>query len=105
MAKQPLLGRQATCVAGQAAVAADHAMTRHDDRDRVASVGHADGPDRAWVADALGNLAVRRGFAERDASQFCPYPLLKVRSARSQCQVELLPDAGEVFSQLRPRFG
>src|SRR6478735_11656467 len=52
--EQGALGLQAPGVARQRAVGADHAVTRVDDRDRVAAVGAADRPrDAAQLAREL----------------------------------------------------
>ena len=53
MAQQGGLARQARRVAGEAAVAPDHAVAGHDDGDRVGAVGRAHGTHRRGPADAL----------------------------------------------------
>ena len=49
--EQMVLGFQPASKAGQAAVAAEHAMAGGDDRDRVTAVGGADRARRFWPAD------------------------------------------------------
>ena len=44
--------RQSSGVADQRAIAANDAVTRHDNRQGIPAVGQADGADRVWVADA-----------------------------------------------------
>src|SRR5665648_1197787 len=54
------------------AVGADHAVTRHDDGQRVAVVCAADGPCGGGPADAACQFAVRDGRAVGDAPQRLP---------------------------------
>ena len=64
--EQGALVLEAAAEAGQRAVAADDAVARADDGDRVAAVGAADGARLAGVADAGGDLAVAGGLAVGD---------------------------------------
>ena len=64
--EQGALVLEPAAVAGQRAVAADDAVARADDGDRVAAVGAADGAGLAGVADARGDLAVAGGLAIGD---------------------------------------
>src|SRR5690349_17841856 len=73
--EQGSLAVEATAVAGEGAVGADHAVAGDDDRDRVAAVGGADdagalprldvGLEEGGV-DLLGLLAVADGLAVGD---------------------------------------
>src|SRR5512132_47164 len=88
-------------VAGQRTVAADDAMARADDGDRVAAVGAADGTRLAGVADAAGDLAVADRLAVGDLQQRLPDALLEGAAAvGTQWQVEVGALAGEVLAQL-----
>ena len=66
MVQQPRLRLEAAAEAGQAAVAADDAVARHDHGQRVAAVGGADRPGLAVVAEPAGLLAVADRLGERD---------------------------------------
>src|SRR3954471_23278267 len=91
--EQRLLERQATCVAGQAAIGADHPVARDEDADRVATVRAADGARRA--VDRAGGLPVRDGLAVRDLLQARPNAALERRALLVQRHVEGRPGAFE----------
>ena len=87
--------------AGQRAVAADDAVARADDGDRVAAVGAADGARLAGVADAGGDLAVAGGLAVGDGQELGPdAPLEGGAALGTQLEVEVGALAGEVRAQL-----
>src|SRR5205085_5815144 len=89
--QQGLLALDAAGIAGEGAVGADHPVARDDDRDRVAAVGQTHGSGGGvGAAEALGDLAVRRGVAVADQEQLGPDGLLEVRPGRGERQVELL---------------
>ena len=98
--QQPLFTRQAAAEADQATVGADDPVAGHDDGDRVAVVGHADGPRRVGLADAAGQLAVADRLAVGDLRQRVPHPPLELAAGRRQRQREGLALAGEVGPQL-----
>src|SRR5258705_7379071 len=53
-------------VAAEAAAGAQHAMARHDDRDRVVAQRVAGGPHGERVAGGGRHVAIGAGLAERD---------------------------------------
>jgi hypothetical protein len=59
-------------------------MARHQHRHRVGRTRPRYGPRRRWLADASGNLRVRRCFTRRNALQFSPNPRLKHRASKVQ---------------------
>src|SRR3954453_17412709 len=65
--EQAPLGVETSGVARQGPVGADHAVTRRDDRDRVAAVGAPDGSRDA--AELAGELAVGEGLGVRGVAQ------------------------------------
>ena len=101
--QQPGLRLEAAAEADEAAVAADDAVARHDDRQWVAPVRRADRPGLAVVAEAAGLLAVADRLAVRDRRQPPPRLQLERRAERSQRQVERLTVAVEVLAELRGR--
>src|SRR4051794_14927448 len=70
--EQVALAVEAAAVPGEAAVGADHAMARHHDRHRVASVRRADRPRAVGRPDLPGDLTVAAGLAVRDRAQGVP---------------------------------
>ena len=83
--EQELLALQPAGVAGEGAVGADDAVARDDDRDRVAAVGQADrARGGVGAAEAVRDLAVRRGLAVADLAQLAPDPLLERRADRGE---------------------
>ncbi len=71
---------KAAAEAGEATVAADDAMARNNDRERVLPVGCAYGSNRFGVADSIRQLAVRDRFAVRNLLEILPDPFLEIRS-------------------------
>ena len=57
--EQPLLARQAAGIAGEPAVRADDAMTRHDDADGIRPIGRSDGTAGPGGAEVCGELLAR----------------------------------------------
>ena len=72
--EQPPLARQPPAVAAEGAVGRDHPVAGHDDRDRVAAVGLADGAARPGPAHLLGDVAVRERSRRRGSSPARPTP-------------------------------
>ena len=100
MLQQPTLAVEPAAVARQAAVRADHAVARHDDRDRVAAVGGADRAGAVRPPDLPGDLAIAARLAVRDREQRLPDVLLEVGAAHVELEVELNALAGEVLLEL-----
>src|SRR6266700_1165048 len=105
MLEQPAFAIQAAAEAGQLTARPDHAVTGHDDGDRVLAVGGAHGASGARVAEAPRQLAVARGGAVGDGAEEIPHLPLEGRAGRLERQVERRPGAGEVLLQLVPSPG
>src|SRR5208282_2721320 len=72
--EQQFLAFQAAAVAGEAAVAADHPVARHDDRDRVGPVGQAHRARRDEpLAQRAGDVAVADRAPVRNRGQLRPH--------------------------------
>lgn len=111
--KQPLLAIQSTGVSVERSVGRDHAMARHDNRNRVASDRS---PHRARryngrfisrytmsSGNTLGDLAIRSDLATRDRKQLKPNLTLKRRADHMQrrrkprflpCKISIQPSPG-----------
>ena len=99
--EQQPLGRQATPVAAQGAVGAEHAVTGHDHRNRVGGAGGADRADRSRVPGGGRDLGVALGPAVVDVSQV-PEHVAPVAGGQPevQGQVEGPSPPGEVLLEL-----
>ena len=75
--KRPL-GREASGVAGEGAVAAYHAVAGHDDGDGIGADGIGHGADGAGLADELRQRSVAESSAVGDSEQRLPHRLLKI---------------------------
>ena len=92
--KQPLFAIKPTGISVERAVGRDHAMARHDDRNRIARnrSPHSTGRhNRVLVSrntmlgrNTLGNLAIRCDLATRDRKQLEPNLTLKRRADHMQ---------------------
>jgi hypothetical protein len=101
--EQQALAVETAAVAGQGAGGADHPVAGEDDRDRVAAVGHADGPARAGTAEPGGELPVAGGVAVGDVGEQLPHLPLEAGAAERDGEVEDGEVAGEVGVQLLDR--
>src|ERR1700674_4923890 len=101
--QQCLLVTQAAAVAGELAVAADHAMTRDDDCDWVRAVGQPDRARRFRIPNAAGELAIGDRLAVRDTLQSPPDRELERCAPHLQGQVEAPPIASKVVRELAHR--
>src|SRR6185369_17465018 len=100
--EQQFLALETATVAGQAAVAADHPVAGHDDRDRVGPVGQADhARGDQPLAERQRDVAVADRAPVRDLGQLGPHGHLERGPARRQRHGELLELAGEVRLELR----
>ncbi len=88
MFQQPLLGRQPAGKTGQRAIAANHAMTRDDDRDRVTSIRRAHRPRGLGPVNLLRDLPVTGGGRIGNGCQRPPYRLLKLCAQWLERQIE-----------------
>src|SRR5215218_4348464 len=102
--EQAALAVEPAAVAGQAAVAAEDAMAAHDDRERVAGVGGADGARQRRVAQLARQLAVRRRLAVRNAADQRPDALLERVPGGGRREREGGARAAEVLAELTPRL-
>ena len=59
---------QATSVAGELSIAADHAMTRDHDGNRIGAVGQAYCPRSVRIAQTSGEFAIGNCFAVRESA-------------------------------------
>ena len=92
--KQPLFAIKPTGISVERAIGRDHAMARHDDRNRIARnrSPHSTGRhDRVLVSrntmlgrDTLGNLAIRSDLTTRNRKQLKPNLTLKRRTNHMQ---------------------
>ena len=103
--EQPRLALDAARVAGEAAVAADHAVARHDDRERIAAGRGARGARGSGRAGARGELGVGDRLAVRDARDLDPHAPLEVRALGRERQLEASPLAFEILLDLAFAFG
>jgi protease PrsW len=99
--QQPLLAIEAAAVAGQRPVGADHAVTGHDDRDRIAAVGETHGArGERRLAERGGHLAVAGRHAVGDLGELRPDGELERGTAGRQRQVKHGPRAREILREL-----
>ena len=80
-------------------------MARHDDADRIVTVGQADGTRCVGGAQLGGDLSVRTGLAIGDRQQRGPHPALERRPDQVQLQVELGALPAEVLLELLDGVG
>jgi uncharacterized protein len=99
------LERQAAAIAGETAIAADDAVTGHDQGDGIGAIGSAHGAGRLGIADGAGHCAVTGGGAERNIAQRVPYQLIELRPFGGQFEVKYLPFAFGIFVHLPPDIG
>src|SRR6266581_9124606 len=96
---------EATANSREAAVAADHAMARHDDGNRVAPVRQT---HRAYCfgnPDALRQVRVGNRFSVGNGAQGIPNAKLKIRPFQRQREIEVLQFTAEISLQLADDFG
>jgi hypothetical protein len=98
--EQPGLGFHSPTETGECTVRADHAVTRRDDRNRIASVRGADRAHRAGIADVPRHLRVAAGFSIGNREQRRPGPFLEIGAAEIEGQFECAAMAREVFAEL-----
>jgi hypothetical protein len=102
--EQEALDVEAAGVAGQPPVGADHAVARHDHRDRVRAERTARRPHRLDVAGGHRDLAVGLQPAVRDAGRMLQHLAAERASHHRpvQRQIEVLAPALEVLLELPP---
>src|SRR6478752_6968755 len=99
--EQPLLALEPAAVARERAAFADHAVTGHDNADRILAVGESHRTRGLGVANAARQLAIALGNPERDLGQRFPHRVLKRTALAGDLDLEALQLAGEVSLQLR----
>ena len=82
MDKEPFLALEPSAIAGQLSILPDHTMARHDNSDRIGTIGQANGPNSLWAIDARRQLAIADCLAKRDLTQRRPDLLLKYRPTK-----------------------
>src|SRR5204863_71902 len=80
--EQPALRLRPEAIAADRAARADHTVARHDQRDRVGRVRHADGPGRARHAHTRSQVSVRHGLAGANLTQALPHRALEIGPGR-----------------------
>src|SRR5690349_23288606 len=99
--EQRALALEPAGIADKRAGRADHPVARQDDRHRVAVHDRADGAGRPRPAGALGERAVGRHLAVRDARELPEHGAPELaRGAEIDLELELLARAGEVLVEL-----
>src|SRR5690606_18286456 len=81
-------------VAGDAAVATQHTMAGHDNRQRVGCTGAGYGAHCSWFAKPSSQLGIADGLPGRDLGQFAPDLLLKVAAEGVERLLHLQPPQG-----------
>src|ERR1700730_14270369 len=81
--EQPSFALDAAAVAGERAIGADHAMTRHHHADGIGPVGKADGPNGFVISGLRRERAVAKGLPRRDPGERGPYGALERRAGRA----------------------
>src|SRR6266581_4272223 len=100
-----LLGGEASAKSCEAAVAADHAMARHDDGNRVAPVRQTHRAHGFGIPDALRELSVGNRFSVGNGAQGIPNAKLKIRPFQRHREIEVLQFTAEISLQLADDFG
>lgn len=100
MGEQSPLDVFAKSETGQQTVRADHAMTRHDQTNRVGSVRAADGSRSGGTAYLSRDLCIRARLAKWDRLERGPHRLLEIRARRGERKIEFAPLAREILEHL-----
>src|SRR5580698_9008834 len=79
---------------------ANHAMARHNDGDRISSIGRAYRPHRLRIAQLPRQFSIAPGLAEGYGEQGMPYALLKRSASHIESHRECLALAGKILSKL-----
>src|SRR5580658_2149284 len=95
---------QAAAEAGQIAVAANDAMARDNNRNRIRTVRKSHRAGRRRIADSLRQLPVADGFSVRNFLQVAPDQKLKVGAVESERQIEVFELSVEIRIELANHF-
>src|SRR5580700_10117260 len=102
--EQEALPGEASAEPHQLTRSADHAVTGHNDGDRVAPVGgtnRAHGTRRSHFAR---QLAIATRLTVRNAAQQAPHALLEARTDQFEGQIENMKLTGEIQTKLSQRL-
>ena len=100
-AEERALVAESAGVSAERPVGADDAVTRHDDRDRIAAERAAHGPRRPRTPDASGELRIRHRFSKAESGGGVEDRTLEVTQLRQiNRQVEAGAAAVEILRQL-----
>src|SRR5580698_451415 len=91
---------EASAIAAQRSTGCDYTVTGHDDRDRIAIVGHADGAERIWMPDDARDVGVAARLAVRDSEERLPARKLKRRPTKIKRHRKFAALAIEVLLKL-----
>src|SRR6185437_7643620 len=102
MREEPTLSLETTAITGERTIAADDAMARHNNGDRVCAICKADGAGGVRLANLLGDRAIARRRACGNGAQCLPDLTLKVAAAcGGRDRVDALDIAVEIASEGR----
>lgn len=90
--------------AGQGSIGAYESMAGDDDRDRIGSVGAADGAHRFRTSDVFSDLTIGAGLAGWDGQQSLPDLLLKGGTTGSEIELEFPASTSIVGIELTPNL-
>lgn len=103
--QEPVLGLQAACIAGQAAVGANHSMTGEKEGQRVGSDGGGHRSDGAGLIQAGRQCPVSPDLSVRDPGEGLPDVALEGRPGGPQGKVEITSRADEILIELGTGLG
>src|SRR5262245_13451486 len=86
--EQRAFALDAPTVAGEGAVALDHAVARDRERERVGGASVGNRASRPRLADAARKRSVGHGTSGRNPAQGIPYPPLKRCAVDVQLEIE-----------------
>lgn len=100
MIQQPLLCRHSSGKSGESSVGANHTMTWHHDRQRVASIGSSHCASRRGATHRCGLLCIGERCTVWDRCQHLPGRLLELCPDCGKGQIEPGPHPGEILLEL-----
>src|SRR4051794_38983731 len=103
--KQIFLHIKAAAEAAQLTVRRNHAMTGHDDRDRVAAVRRANGSYCPRLPDALRDTRVAARLSVRNRFELAPDAPLELGAFGRERDLELAQFATEIGAKLSHGLG
>src|SRR6266705_5196512 len=91
---------KAAAVSGERTVAADDAMTRYHDGDRIIVIRHSHIARGSGFPDGPCDISVRAGLSIRNSQKFAPYRQLKWGSFHIQPKIKMSSLSLEIFPEL-----